>query len=329
MKRMLIWTSLAVAAAIAAPAVLADGKTKDKTLVQFEGLLGGMYKLFGGSAAKDGISSTVAIKGNRMASLTDTTGEIIDLTEQKVYRLDLKKKEYRVVTFEQMRAEFEKARAEAEKNKEQMKPEDKQEAEDASKQLEFDFDVKETGQKKSIAGVETRQVIMTITGHEKGKKVEDSGGLVLTVDSWLGPKSPVMDEIVAFRMRYAKAIYGETFLADAGQMAAMIAAYPSFSKMSDRMRAESGKLQGTAYSTVTTFEGVKSPEQMKQAQAQQQQQPTSSGGLGGMLAKKMMGANKPPQARTKVMTALHDTLSIETTAAAEDVAIPAGFKEKK
>ena len=52
-------------------------------------------------------------------------------------------------------------------------------------------------------------------------------------------------------------------------------------------------------------------------------------GIGGMLAKKMAGGNKPVQQRTKVMTTTTDMLSIETAASAEDVAIPAGFKEKK
>jgi len=328
MKRTALWTGLVIAAVLAAPAVRADVKTKQKSLVQFEGILGGMYKFFGGSAAKEGITSTVAVKGNRMSTLSDTSGEIIDLTEEKVYRLDMKKKEYKVVTFAQLREEWQKARAEAEKNKQEMKPEDKKELEDAGKQLEFTMDVKETGQKKAIAGYDTREVIVTITGHEKGKKVEDSGGLVLTSDMWVGPKVAQLDEIADFRMRYAKAIYGETFVAEAQQMAALLATYPAFSKMAEQNQTERRKVTGTPISTVVTFEGVKSPEQMKQQQDSSQQN-ASGGGLSGMLAKKVMGGNKPVQQRTKVMTATTDILSIDTAATAEDVAIPAGFKEKK
>ena len=49
------------------------------------------------------------------------------------------------------------------------------------KEVEVDFDVKNTGQKKAINGFDTRQVVMTITVREKGKTLEQSGGLVMTV----------------------------------------------------------------------------------------------------------------------------------------------------
>jgi hypothetical protein len=191
------------------------------------------------------------------------------------------------------------------------------------------MDVKETGQKKQIAGYDTHEVLVTVTGHEKGKKVEDSGGMVLTSDMWVGPKIAQLDEIADFRMRYAKAIYGQAFVAEAQQMAALLATYPSFAKMAEQSQTERKKVTGTPISTIVVFEGVKSPEQMKQQQDSQQTTPTTTGGIGGMLAKKMAGGNKPVQQRTKVMTATTDMLSIETAASAEDVAIPAGFKEKK
>ena len=51
------------------------------------------------------------------------------------------------------------------------------------------------------------------------------------------------------------------------------------------------------------------------------------GGLGGMLARRMMRGQT--QQRTTAMTLTTETLSIAATAGAEDVAIPAGFKQKK
>ena len=42
------------------------------------------------------IVATTAVKGNRKATINDTTGRIIDLSEEKVYDLDLKKKTYTV-----------------------------------------------------------------------------------------------------------------------------------------------------------------------------------------------------------------------------------------
>ena len=48
--------------------------------------------------------------------MSDSTGQIIDLTEEKIYDLDIKKKTYKVTTFAQLRAEMEKARREAEQS---------------------------------------------------------------------------------------------------------------------------------------------------------------------------------------------------------------------
>ena len=77
---------------------------------------------FGGKAAREGVTSTVAIKGSRMmTSNGDGTAQIIDLSEEKIYDIDLKKKSYRVTTFADLRRQMEEARkrAEEEAKKEQ------------------------------------------------------------------------------------------------------------------------------------------------------------------------------------------------------------------
>ena len=98
----------------AAPA-LADVKTRDKGQVKFEGMLGTMIRMFGGKALSEGIVSTNAVKGNRKATLNDMTGRIVDLDEQKVYDLDMKKKNYTVTTFEQLRQKLREAQEQAAK----------------------------------------------------------------------------------------------------------------------------------------------------------------------------------------------------------------------
>jgi hypothetical protein len=68
---------------------------------------------------------------------------------------------------------------------------------------------------------------------------------------------------------------------------------------------------------------------MKAAASQQQQQ-SGGGGLSGAIAGRLMrGRGGAPQQRTKALTSTHELLSIATTASDADVAIPAGFKEKK
>jgi hypothetical protein len=80
-------------------------------------------------------------------------------------------------------------------------------------------------------------------------------------------------------------------------------------------------LTGTPLSTTVTFEGVKSKEQMEQAQNQ------GGGGLSGMLARRMMKNNDKP--RATILTAITETLEVATAVDAADLQIPAGFKEKK
>jgi len=309
------------------PSLGADVKTREKTQIKFEGFLGGMVNLFGGSAARDGVTSTVAVKGHRKSSMSNVSGEIVDLSEEKVYRIDTRRKEYRVVTFAQLRAEWEKAKADAEKRAKDMKPEEKQQVEEAGKQLEFTFDVKETGQRKQLAGYDTREVVLTIAGTEKGRTLEDGGGFVMTNTMWLGPRITSIDEIAHFQLKFIKAVYGEAFLADMQQMAAAIAMFPSMKPMMERMQAESGKLQGTALQTTSTFEGVKSKAQMDELAKQQSS--GGGGGISGALARRMMGNRGQPQQRTTVFTSIHELLSVEAAASDADVAIPVGFKEKK
>src|SRR6185295_1934384 len=177
----------------------AEVKSREKSLVKLEGVLGGVLRVFGGKAAKEGVVSTAAVKGNRKATRNDTRGEIVDLTEQKVYTIDYKDKSYTVKTFDQIREEMRKAAEEAEKERQQAearqepKPQaEPKQADKPEKELEVDFDVKETGQKKTIAGYEAREVIMTVTLREKGKKLEESGGFVMTADTWLGPDIPAL-----------------------------------------------------------------------------------------------------------------------------------------
>ena len=332
MKRKSAISALAAVAVALAAVLHADVKTTEKTQIKFEGMMGRMFSMFGGSAAKEGVTATVALKGARLSRISDTTGQIIDLNEQKVYDLDVKKKEYTVITFDEMRRRIQEAREKAQKDLDKARKdakdvsaEDKQAMEDAGKQLEFDFDVKETGQHKTIAGLNTREVIMTITGHEKGKKIDDSGGFVMTSDMWLAPKVAALDEIGAFELKYFKAVYGESLAMDMKQMAQMSAMYPAFSKMAERMQTEGRKMEGTAVLTTTTFEGVKSAEAMKTAA-----NPPSGGGggIGGMLARRIARGG-PAQQKTTIMTTTNERLSIQTSASAEDVAIPAGFKEKK
>lgn len=322
--------------------VHADVRSDQKAQVQFAGMLGRMFNIFGGKTAREGVTTSIAVKGDRKATTTDTSEQIIDLGEEKIYDIDLKKKSYTVTTFAELRRKMEEAKRKAEEDarKEAGKEKEKPQAADPNaKQVEIDFDIKNTGAKKTINGFDTHQAVMTVTVREKGKTLEQSGGMVLTSDMWLASTMPAMKEIVDFDVRYAKLLYG-TMIAgvSAEQMAAATAMYPMMKQALGKVSTEGGKIDGTPVQTTTTMDAVKSEEQIaaEAKSGDNDSKPSAAGGVGGLLggfakkvaAKKMGGddANKP---RATFMTMTSEVLKVATDVSAADVAVPAGFKENK
>jgi hypothetical protein len=329
----------------------ADIRTDNKTKFQLAGALGKVVNFFGGKAAREGVTSTVAVKGDRMMTTTGSTGQIIDLNEEKIYDLDLKKKTYKVTTFADLRREMEEARkkAEEEAKKEQAEAEksgDKAEPaqrDPNAKEAEVDFDVKNTGEKKEINGFSTTQSIMTITVREKGKTLQQSGGMVLTSDMWLSQAVPSTKEIADFHMKYAQKLYGPMMSgASPEEMASAMALYPMMKPALEKMAAEGSKMQGTAILTTTTIDAVKSAEQLAAEQQNTESSassssapPTSVGGLLGGFGKRMAQrknndqASAGPKDRATVVTTTSELLKVATSVSDAEVAIPAGFKENK
>ncbi len=348
--------AMALAACLAllsAQALHADVRSEQKTKFQLAGMLGKMVNFFGGKAAREGVTSTVAVKGDRKVTTTDQTGQIIDLAEEKIYDLDLRRKTYKVTTFADLRRQMEEAQKRAEEEARKAEAEAKAEPvppaerDPNAKELEVDFEVKNTGLKKPINGFDTEQSIMTITVREKGKTLEQSGGLVLTSDIWLTPSIPAMQEVVDFDIKYAQKLYGPMIAGASPQdMATAMAVYPLIKPAIEKMAAEAGKLKGTPVLTVTTFDAVKSAEQVAAEQKQQQSNsgsassgsstpPTTVSGVIGGLGRRIgrrnadQAAAAGPQTRANVMTTTSEVLKVATTVTPEEVAIPAGFKETK
>ena len=335
MKSRLLVPALSLAVALSVASVRADVKKDEKTLVTFSGMLGRMANLFGGKTAKEGVISSVAVSGDRKMTANDTRGEIIDLKEQKVYDLDMRRKTYTVTTFEELRRRM--AEMEAKAKEDVAKSPNDDRPQNQGKELDVDFDVKNTGQTKTINGFETRQVVVTVTVREKGKKLEDSGGLVMTADNWMTRSVPALKEIADFDMRYYKALAGPQVAIDAQQLATALAMMPGLKEAFARMQRAG--LDGTAISSTTTVESVKSPEQMKEQQQSSADSggstPTSVGGavggaIGGFMRRRAQQnqQNDPPSARSTFMTINNEVLRIAASASAADVAIPAGFKER-
>jgi len=299
----------------------ADVKTTARTQIKFEGMLGRMIGMFGGGKP---ITSTVVVHGDRKATLSEGgSGRIIDLGEEKIYDIDAKRKTYKVTTFEELRRQIQEAKEQAAKDAAEAGEKTQSPDEPGGPEYEIDFDVKETGATKSMAGHNTRQVLAIVTMRQKGKTLEEAGGLQLTSDMWLAPRIAALDQIHAFDLKFAEKVAGETAAMSASQLAALLAVHPGFQKAQARLAAEGAKLAGTPLMTTLTLEAVKDP-----AAAAEQQ--SGGGGIGAGIAGRLMRRKQEkPGTKNKVFASSHETLTIDASASEADVAIPAEFKERK
>jgi hypothetical protein len=174
---------------------------------------------------------------------------------------------------------------------------------------------------------------MTVTVREKGKTLEQGGGMVLTSSMWLAPSIAALEEKADFDTRYAKKLYGDLVSVEAmQQMAAAMAMYPFMKDAMERMSKERVNMSGTPLLTTTTFQAV--PNAQQQAQQAEQNEDKGGGGISGMLARRMMRKKEAPQEgsgagnRATIMTSTSEVLEIATDVPVSDVSVPAGFKQK-
>ena len=319
----------AVLVATAVVGLSADAKVQQRTQVKLEGVLGKMAGIFGGKAAKEGVVSTVAVKGNRRMTTTDTTAELVDLDAEKVYRIDLRGKTFTVQTFDEIRKQLEKTESKAAA---QSAPKS-----DAKQpEMEIEIDIKKTGQQKTIAGFACDEVVMTLTMHEKDKTIDQSGGMVVTSDMFMAPKVEAMQDNVAFERRYFEKLYGPEVMPAMKDLAQALVMYPGLKTAMARLQKEGASVSGTALLTTVTVSGAGNPDNGSTS-GNQPAPGGVSGALGGLLGRKKQAEPAPAggapggtsggKALTTILTTVTEVLSIGASAA-DDVEIPAGFKQK-
>jgi hypothetical protein len=307
---------------LSASIALADATFQQKTQIHFGGPLGGVINVFGRGATHEGLVTDVVIHKNRKSSRTGDTGEIVDLDERKVYYLDYGRKTYKVVTFDELRRQYEEAREKAKKQQSSAEKGEKPQG----PEYEVEFSIKSTGNKETINGWNTHEEIATVTVHEKGKKLEDAGGFVLTSDMWIGPRVPAMREMIEFERKFVQKVYGDSFMTDMRQAAAMFAATPAFAKAMKTFNDKQGSFDGTDIRSKMTFEMVAG----KNSSPEQEQQGSPAAAIGGLLGrmKQRRQGDQSGTQRSTMLDSNHELLKASTSASAADVAMPAGFKER-
>jgi hypothetical protein len=306
----------------------ADATIEQKTLFHFSGGLGTMINVFS-RGAREGVTSAEVVRGNRKLRRTESSGELIDLDQEKVYTIDYGRQLYTVKTFADLRREWEQQQERAKKNAERSKTEKSE-----GPEYQVDFDLKSTGQKEEINGWKTHEELVTVTLHEKGKKIEKSGGFVLTSDLWMGPRVSAMRELADFDRRFVQKVYGQTFNADMRTLAMAVAMTPAFGQAMKTFYDHRASFDGTPIRTRMTFETVTGTDQPKESAQKDDSQSAPAAVIGGLFNKmKQRQAEKKSEEpadpnRAQLFDSTVEVLKATGSASAADVAIPAGFKEK-
>jgi hypothetical protein len=316
--------NVAVVCLFVASASVADGTVQQKTQMRFGGAIGSVINVFGRKATHEGVTSETAIHGKRKNTRSGDSGDIIDLDQEKVYHVDYEDKTYTVTTFAELRKQYEEQKARA--KKEPTKTDSKGEK---GPEYDVDFSVKSTGKKETINGWNTHEEIATVTVREKGKKLEESGGFVLTANMWMGPRLSALRELADFDRKFMQKVYGSAFEGDMRQMAAMMAATPAFAKAMKTFGEKKSNLDGTAIRTIMTFEAVAGSNQTASEDS-----PSPAAAIGGLLGRirkrRDEGKDDKPSDpnRSTMLTTNTELLKATTSSSADAVAIPSNFKQR-
>jgi hypothetical protein len=190
--------------------------------------------------AGDPIVSTVAIKGNRMAHINPTSTEIIDLDAETITTIDTVKRQYTVMTFEQMKQQI--AAAAAKMKEQQQKNEPASSQQPSMTDVKFQIHVRNTEQTRDVSGLSTKESILTMNMDATDKTSGQTGSLAITNDMWLAPEVPGYDEVKEFYRKFAVRM-GTVF--NSAINPAMLAQYQGAGKGMAEMAEEMSKLKGT------------------------------------------------------------------------------------
>jgi hypothetical protein len=280
------------------------------------------------------------------------TAEIVRLDQDKLYHLDINKKEYTETTFAQMREQLQKAS-------------DQMSSGDGSKQpaaideskcewLPPKAEVKKTGEKATFGGYDSERVTITATQPCKDKATGSICEVALIVDEWLTANFSESAEA----QKYAKAYAAKMGLDASTSQDIAQRVHALFGRYKGVWTEIASKMQGTkGYPVKTSFTLALGGPECKNPNAQQAQpgsgsdssddRPASAGALAGAVAGKLGGlfhkkkddaaasAQSTPAATpvavppgdAALMTITSQLVSVSTSAASPDAfTVPADYK---
>lgn len=272
-----VGTIVCGAALVAAP--LAADFSYEQTTRITGGAMAGVMRVAGAFSkqAREPIKHSVIVKGDRMVNLTADTANIIDLGKETITDVNFKNRTYSVITFAQMKQAL---AAMQEKLKSQK----------GGQQADMNFkaSVKETGQTKAIAGLNAKEVIMTLEMEVKDRQSGNQGAMDVVADMWLAPKIPGYDEVREFYRRMAEKMAWTpgSMMGGMGQ--------PGIAKGMSELAKEASKLDGVPVLQITRMgssaQGMADFSSAGQQQQQAQQEMPSARDAAGNAAGNAAGS---------------------------------------
>jgi hypothetical protein len=321
-----IFRTLPVAAA-AAGLLLADFSYDQNSKIT-GGAIAGVIKMAGAFSrqAREPMRSTVIVKGDRMAQISGTHAEIIDLNKETITSIDFQRKTWSVMTFAEMTQALERM---------SQKMKDNRQAD-----VHFKVSAKATGQTRQIAGLEAREMLLTLEMEGTDQQSGQTGGMLITTDMWIAPAAPGYQEVRDFHRRMAQKLAWSPGTSMFGM------GNPDIAKGMAEVYKEMAKLDGMPLleeiKMTAAGQPASQPPGQTDTQAQTQSQPAPSVGsalgsaLGGRFGfgrrKKHADADQTPStppANPGSLLEMTTELSGFSAAAvdASRFEVPAGFKQ--
>jgi hypothetical protein len=265
-------------AVFAAASLYADF-SYEQTSKMTGGMLMGAMKVVGvfSKQATQPIKTSVLVRGDQMATVSADSAQVTDLVKETITEINFKNKTYSVITFAQMAQAMEQMSKKA------------AEAQGGKADVQFKASIKETGKTQQLAGLATREVILTLEMQGTDKESGSSGALTVTSDMWLARDVPGYAEVRAFHQRMAQKV------AWAPGSGAFTQGRSDMAKAYADLYKESAKLDGVPVMTVVSMGGSQAegqPGQAQQPPAQKQEQPSIGGALGRLSGLGGLGRSK-------------------------------------
>jgi hypothetical protein len=211
----------------------------------------------------DPMVSTIYLKDNRLANVSPDQVQIIDLDKETITQIDLQKKTYSVMTFDQMKQAIENARQQMQQAPAQPQP--AQPAPDPNAQnvqMSFDVKVRKTGAQKEVSGLQSNEAILTMTMTATDTQTQQSGNMAITNDMWMVPEIPGYGQVRDFYKRFAAKMSDAT-VGLGYDFSKMLAQNPGANQALGDMSKEMQKLDGVPIMQVmrmgTTMNGQPLP----------------------------------------------------------------------